>query len=77
MKKKEKEHGAIEMWKKEIGKRKMGEGEIDKEGLEKEVECLEDTCATILETFTEKANITARSKRWWNDDIKQQRKTLE
>ena len=75
-KSKGKEHEAIGEWKKEVRKRKALHAKANEEELEKEVEWVTETCTTILQTYAEKANITARSKRWWNNDIKSQRKTL-
>ena len=46
------------------------------EELEDEIEWIQNTLIDILNEHCKVVTICARSKRWWNDDIKEKKKTL-
>ena len=47
-----------------------------RQDLEDEIEWIHDTLIEVLNTHTKVVTICARSKRWWNDEIREKRRAL-
>jgi endonuclease/exonuclease/phosphatase family metal-dependent hydrolase len=74
--KKNGEELAGEDWKRRVGHRPLLDEQSTPQDIDNEAAFIRTQLHTTLDAYAKPVRITARSKRWWNDEIGEQRKAL-